>query len=285
MKNVKRNIFLGLSTFVVCIILFCHFDTVQNSFKIFIKLDRTIEEESKTFHRKIIPACNIPVLNPFHADALDVWRSGTKEGCDIKKISAIEGDTLVVDDLFGDIKSVYVEYIIRGRIRKADGSLNPPLWMNETGMQMDKLYSYDGVVNEDFHVHFSQPISIYRNSKKKQFILKSLKKDFFRVTIIKRENPHTRIHEYHYQISDTQNICDKHGRKLSGMKKGLKYNINLIMLDAQSRGNMHRQTRKLMSILENDENALLFNAHGINGDGTTCQAMAILAGSLVFYSR
>ena len=60
--------------------------------------------------------------------------------------------------------------------------------------------------------------------------------------------------------------------------QGLPYNVHMVMIDAQSLSNMHRQTPKLMAILEQDENAMLFKAHGIHGDGTTCQLLATLAG-------
>ena len=248
---------------------------IKNVFKIWITFNSVIQENSE----KVIPAWNVPVLNPFHKDALEVLITPIKEECLIKKLSKLHGNSLIVDDVDGDIKSVHVEYIIRGRRKKADGILNPPKMMNETGIIMDKLYSYNVVENDDFHVHFSKPIPVKRNSAKKQFVLNSLKQDFFRVTIMKRYEDDT-IKEYHYRISNKQKVCGTHGRKLNELKKGLKYNINMVMLDAQSRGNMYRQTRRLMSVLENDENTLLFKAHGIHGDGTTCQLMAILEGML-----
>ena len=54
----------------------------------------------------------------------------------------------------------------------------------------------------------------------------------------------------------------------------------MFMIDAISQGNMHRQAPRLAEILENDVDAMIFNAHGIHGDGTTSQLMATLAGNI-----
>ena len=207
MRQKIRNICFGLSVFVVFIIV-SYVLNVQNSFEVFINFKARIQGNRK----KAIPACNVPVLNPFHKDALNVWKTPAKEECNTKKLSKIHEDSLIVDDVDGDIKSVHVEYIIRGRRKKADGTLNHPT-MKEREIILHKRYSYNRVLNDDFHIYFSKPIPVKRNSEKKQFILNSLKEDFSCVTIMKRDN--TTIKEYHYHISNKQKVCDcgEHGTK------------------------------------------------------------------------
>ena len=53
----------------------------------------------------------------------------------------------------------------------------------------------------------------------------------------------------------------------------------MIMLDAQSRGNMYRQMPRLMRLLHGNEgkDVMIFKKHGIHGDGTTSQLMAAFA--------
>ena len=137
-------------------------------------------------------------------------------------------------------------------------------------------------------------ISIYTSQKPsvfltfdedtKRFQSHVLEHDFIRLYITRKDG--TTIKEYHTHISDPATTCRKHGRPLRLIKKkndilasgGLPFNVHMIMIDAQSIANMHRQVPKLMDMLEEDEDAMLFKAHGIHGDGTTCQLLATLAG-------
>lgn len=240
--------------------------------------------------------CYIPKVDPFEENALKEWSYRTKEYCDVQKYGFIENNRLIVNVTIDtkdrkSIRQARLDYIQRGRKRKADGTLDQPS-PGTTGLVSDDKYKYDDVINDDFHVHFKEPsISLIFNQHTKRFQSPLLEHDFIRLRITKQDG--TIITEYHTHIANQSVTCRRHGRPLlsnrddeikkgennrNSASKGLPYNVHMIMVDAQSVANMHRQVPKLMAMLERDENAMLFKAHGIHGDGTTCQLLATLAG-------
>ena len=225
-------------------------------------------------------ACKVPVLDPFQKDAMRVFRMAKQkpQKCNIRKLSKLEGGTLTVDNKDGSIRSVTVEYIIRGRQRDANGKLSPP--RGRTGILNDVEYKYSAVLNDDFHVHFGRPIEVNQNNYNRQFIMKPVEHDFLRVTITMNAGGRKIEHQSH--ISNKTETCQKNGRsmeKISKSKKGLPYNVHMILIDAQSRGNVYRQTKRLIKMIEDDEDMLIFKGHSVQGDGTCCQVMATLAGN------
>lgn len=254
--------------------------------------------------------CHIPKVDPFEESALKEWSYRKKEHCNVQKYGIIENNRLVINTTAYHIHHVELDYIIRGRKRKEDGTFDPPS-PGQTGLVSDETYKYNDVINDDFHVHFKKPsMSLTFDAHSKCFRSLALEHDFIRLRITKQDG--TIVTEYHTHITDPNLTCRKHGRPLllqsnrngryqkkknheesassldnkdmnlketgNQISQGLPYNVHMIMIDAQSLANMHRQTPKLMAMLEQDENAMLFKAHGIHGDGTTCQLLATLAG-------
>ena len=106
----------------------------------------------------------------------------------------------VIEDPSGFISSVTVDYILRGRQRKADGSFDPPSALGKTGTITDERYSYTGVLNDDFHVHFTEKYLTY-DADAKAFVSSSpMKYDFLRAIIKTRNGKSTT--EYHATISN-----------------------------------------------------------------------------------
>ncbi|XP_066922217.1 uncharacterized protein [Clytia hemisphaerica] len=219
--------------------------------------------------------CKIPNLNPFGPSGMKAWATKTKQYCDIKKLGKIVKNRFIVEDPGSKISLVTMEYILRGRKRKADGSLDPP--KGRTSMVMDSKYSYHKVLNDDFHAHFTIAYKVIFNKERGVFMSSPLEHDFFRAVITMKTGSKTT--EYHATIHNKDDVCRKHGRKFDPKSKtGLPLNVHMFMVDAISKGNAYRQMPRLMEILEDDEDAMVFQAHGIHGDGTTCQLMATLAG-------
>ena len=265
-----------------------HISTIINKENLIKPLKKLLNPNTKEQplfqHYRGRRACKLSVFDPFQKDAVTAYnrrKDYAKPKCNIIKQSRIEGDgKLIVDNSGGTITSVSVEYIIRGRRRHPDGKLNPPA-PRSTGILTDVDYKYGDVLNEDFHVHFSKPVDAKRSADGKQFVLDPLEQDFVRVTVSKGNR---RTVEYQSHIGNRTKACRKHGKNieaLAKLKKGMPYNLHMILLDAQSHGNVYRQTKKLVKMLEEDDNAMIFKAHGIHGDGTTCQMMATLAGKSV----
>ena len=230
--------------------------------------------------------CKFPDFNPFASEGWRAWSIKPKEPCTKTKSGKIVDNRLVIDDPSGKISSVTMDYILRGRKRKADGSFDPP--KGRTGIINDDRYKYDSVLNDDFHVHFTMKYKVAYNKTRKAFVSSPLEHDFLRVVVSKKSGGSST--EYHAALSNRTETCTKHGKpypkleKHEQSKSGLPYNVHMFMVDAISQGNMQRQTPRLVEILENDVDAMIFNAHGIHGDGTTSQLMAALAGNyaLVF---
>ena len=245
--------------------------------------------------------CKFPDLNPFATDGMKAWEFERNiNHCTRKKLGRINNNRLVVQDPSRIIRSVTVDHIHRGRRRKADGSFDPPTAPSQTGMVTDEKYAYTDVLNDDFHVHFTDQHNLLYDIDSKAFKSNdTVHHDFLRVTISFKNNmTHT---EYHAVISNPNETCRRHGKPLkmkeknsaatssttttketptedNRNEKGLPYNVHMFMVDAISQGNMNRQTPRLVEILENDVDAMIFKAHGIHGDGTTSQLMAALAG-------
>ena len=233
---------------------------------------KAVRQKKRILHSSM---CKIPELNPFHTDAFNEWLYRRKVNCTRVKYGKIISKKLVVNDSRGEIRSAILDYIIRGRRRDPEGRLDPPT--HNTGIIMDKKYNYFDVLNDDFHVHFSKVVKLERDPEKKIFVSDTLKHDFLRLKVEFKSGK--TLTEYHAHIADENQVCRKHGKKLKKASKyGLPYNIHMVMIDAQSTGNMYRQMPHLVEMLENDEDTMLFKAHGIHGDGTTCQIMATLAG-------
>ena len=241
--------------------------------------------------------CKFPDLNPFATEGMKAWNFVKKKNhCTRKKLGRIINNRLVVQDSAGTIKSVTVDHIQRGRRRKANGSFDPPTAPSQTGMATDEKYAYTSVLNDDFHVHFTDEHNLLYDTSSKSFISsKTIKHDFLRVKITMKTNVTST--EYHAVISNPKETCKRHGKPLKKKnnsasssstretstkdkkdEKGLPFNVHMFMVDAISQGNMNRQTPRLVEILENDVDAMIFRAHGIHGDGTTSQLMAALAG-------
>ena len=251
----------------------------ENRIKMIYNFNRKKNSErfSLVNRKNVAPICNIPELDPFGKDALREWAYRKREYCDVKKFAFIENGKLVVNNTNNSVLDVKFDYIIRGRKKKPDGGFDPPT--GDTGYITDETYKYDDVINDDFHVHFTKAVPLSYNKQKKLFYSPFLKKDFIRLHVKKKDG--TYVKEYHPYMSKPNLTCGKHGRPLSSRPKGTKglpFNVHMIMVDAQSVANMHRQVPKLMDILETDVDTMLFKAHGIHGDGTTCQLMATLAG-------
>lgn len=225
--------------------------------------------------------CKFPDFNPFASEGMKAWQIKTKEPCTRTKFGKIVDNRLVVDDPSGKISLVTMDYILRGRKRKSDGSFDPP--KGRTGIINDEQYKYDGVQNDDFHIHFTMKYKVIYNETRKAFVSSPLEHDFIRVVVSKKSGGSST--EYHAAITNRTETCTKHGKpfpkldKHEQSKSGLPYNVHMFMIDAISQGNMQRQTPRLAEILENDVDAMIFNAHGIHGDGTTSQLMATLAGN------
>uniref|UniRef100_A0A7M5WIC9 Uncharacterized protein n=2 Tax=Clytia hemisphaerica TaxID=252671 RepID=A0A7M5WIC9_9CNID len=231
--------------------------------------------------------CKIPNLDPLGPSGMNAWVTKAKQRCNVIKLGKIFNNRLVIEDPGRKISSVTMEYILRGRKRKADGSLHPP--EGRASMITDRTYNYHKVLNDDFHVHFSLSQNISFDVNQGSFISSPLEHDFIKVSITQKSGVQKR--EYYSTISNKTKVCGQHGRKLDsdgqryGDKSnpqatttGLPFNIHMFMVDATSKGNAYRQMPRLMEILEEDPDAMVFKAHGIHGDGTTCQIMATLAG-------
>ena len=249
-------------------------DQVVKRFK-----DRRSKNEPKWSHESV---CKFPDFNPFASDGMRAWKIETKKPCTKTKFGKIVDNRLVVEDPSGKISLVTMDYILRGRKRKSDGSFDPP--SGRTGIINDERYKYDSVLNDDFHVHFTMKYKVIYNETRKAFVSSPLEHDFFRVVVSRKSGGSST--EYHAAISNRTNTCTKYGKPFPKLEKneqsksGLPYNVHMFMIDAISQGNMHRQTPRLAEILENDVDAMIFNAHGIHGDGTTSQLMATLAGNI-----
>jgi len=292
----KRALYVSISFCIMLVLISCIAFTLNDSQNSDVEY-KLIQIELKKQNRKrpyikaslkihqggAEAACKLPVLDPFQRDAMRVFRLETQRQytCNIHKLSRLEEGRLIVNNRDGKIKAVTIEYILRGRRRKANGALDPPKGC--TGILVDTKYDYNTVLNDDFHVHFSQPIRVQQNKMFKQFIMTHFERDFFRVNITMKSGDQKS--EHHYHIANRTETCRKYGKSLDSLskeKKGLPYNVHMILVDAQSRGNVYRQTRKFMKMLEQDENAMVFKGHGLQGDGTCCQSLATLAGAYLF---
>ena len=221
--------------------------------------------------------CKFPDFNPFASDGMKAWEMKKREYCTKMKHGKIVGNRLVIEDSSGVFSNITMEYILRGRQRKSNGSMDPP--KGPTNIINDEQYTYTSVINDDFHVHFTTQYKMIYYKDKKAFISSPLEHDFIRVLCHMKSGGVST--EYHATISNRSETCRKHGLLLpkdSKTGEGLPYNLHMFMMDAISQGNMYRQTPRLTEILENDDDAMVFRAHGIHGDGTTSQLMAALAG-------
>ena len=237
-------------------------------------MDRVNDRVPLSSHDSV---CKFPDFNPFASDGMKAWEMKKREYCTKQKHGKIVGNRLVIEDSSGVFSNITIEYILRGRQRKSDGSMDPP--KGPTNIINDERYTYTSVTNDDFHVHFTTQYKVIYYEEKKAFMSNLLEHDFIRVVCHMKSGGS--LTEYHATISNRSETCQKHGKLLTKDSKtdeGLPYNVHMFMVDAISQGNMYRQTPRLTEILENDEDAMVFRAHGIHGDGTTSQLMATLGG-------
>ena len=234
------------------------------------------KQDEEEANQSLAVACQPPVLDPFHPNALKAWTFNKKEECSIKKYGRIENSSLIVENPNGKVIAARVQYIRRGRQRFADGRIDNLTLPDD--IIMHYKYKYSDVLNDDFHVHFTDPIDL--NSTDGKFILKPLTEDFISLSLLVKLSNQTSpqiIKEFHSFISNPQKVC-RPRKKIGTKSKGLKYNVAMVMLDAQSRSNLYRQMPRLMRLLHSNQDVMLFKKHGIHGDGTTSQMMAALAG-------
>uniref|UniRef100_A0A7M5X907 Uncharacterized protein n=2 Tax=Clytia hemisphaerica TaxID=252671 RepID=A0A7M5X907_9CNID len=228
-------------------------------------------------NKNLTVACQPPVFDPFHPNALKAWTFNKKEECSTKKYGKIEGSSLIVENPKGAVIAARAQYIKRGRKKFADGRIDYRTLPSDD-IIIHHQYKYSNVLNDDFHVHFTDPIEL--NSTDEKFVLKPLTEDFVSLLLLVKHSNQTSIQvvkEFHSFISNPQKVC-RSRKKIKRQSTGLKYNVAMVMLDAQSRSNLYRQMPRLMRLLHDNEDVMLFKKHGIHGDGTTSQMMATLAG-------
>ena len=245
--------------------------------------------------------CKSSEFDPFAKEALNKWDLKNTEKCTVKRYGRIENGHLLIRNDRRLIKAARITYIFRGRKRLANGKLDIP--KTTYGLRMHRHYKYTDVNNDDFHVHFSEPVDLDYDSESRRFVSEKLIYDFLKLEILMQKGQQTEIlSEYHAHIHDPVKVCrrqdDSGGRHrikphnfqsrsskknsfaksgvLSRWKdlfkstfhrsSGLKYNVAMVMLDAQSRHNVYRQMPRLMQLLHSRENddVMLFRKHGIH---------------------
>ena len=70
--------------------------------------------------------CKFPDFNPFDSDGMRAWEMEKREYCTKRKHGKIVENRLVIEDSSGVFSNITMEYILRGRQRKSDGSMDPP---------------------------------------------------------------------------------------------------------------------------------------------------------------